>query len=52
MSEPQFFQTKMGRDFYDKTLPEIARQLARLNELLERMIQSFGAPEEDGDAAP
>ncbi len=29
---PEFFQTAMGRTFYDHTLPTIARELARLPE--------------------
>ncbi len=37
MSEIPFHQTKIGRDFLDRTMPELVRQLARLNELLERL---------------
>ena len=32
-----FHQTPMGRQFFDKTVPELVRQLARLNDNLERM---------------
>ena len=38
MSGPQFFQTRMGREFYDRTMLELVRQLQRLNELLERLM--------------
>ena len=38
MSEPRFFQTRMGRQFYEGTVPELVKQLARLNELLERLL--------------
>ncbi len=38
MSEPQFFQTRMGQRFYEHTVPELVRQLERLNELLERLV--------------
>ena len=33
----EFFQTAMGRTFYDHTLPTIAKELARLNDQLERI---------------
>jgi len=32
----EFHLTRMGRDFYDRTVPELVRQLQRLNENLER----------------
>ncbi len=38
MSETRFFQTRMGHTFYEHTVPELVRQLARLNELLERLV--------------
>ncbi len=34
----QFFQTRMGRQFYEHTVPELVRQLERLNRLLERLV--------------
>ena len=37
MSEPKFFQTRMGARFYEHTMPELVRQLERLNEVLERL---------------
>lgn len=39
MSDPQFFQTRMGRQFFEHTMPEIAKQLTRLNELLQQLIE-------------
>ena len=38
MSEPKFFQTRMGQHFYEHTVPELVRELERLNELLERLV--------------
>lgn len=35
----EFFQTRMGRQFYEHTMPELVRQLARLNELLEQFTE-------------
>ena len=34
----QFFQTRSGRQFYEHTIPELVRQITRLNELLERLV--------------
>ena len=31
MSEIQFFQTAMGRAYYEKTLPELVEQLTQFN---------------------
>ncbi len=39
MSEPKFFQTRMGQRFYEHSVPELVRQLERLNELLERSVE-------------
>ena len=33
----QFHETRMGLRFYEHTLPELVRQLTRLNENLERL---------------
>ena len=38
MSEPKFFQTRMGQRFYEHTAPELVRQLEQLNKLLERLV--------------
>ncbi len=38
---PEFFQTAMGRTFYDHTMPTIARELARLNAALERIAAAL-----------
>ena len=37
----EFYQTRMGRTFYDHTLPTIARELARLNGLVERIAAAL-----------
>ena len=39
MSGLQLRETRMGRTLIDHTLPELVRQLARLNDLLERLVQ-------------
>ncbi len=49
MSGPEFFQIRMGREFYERTMPELVRQLQRLNELLERLTQRLNS-EDDNDA--
>jgi len=37
----EFYQTRMGRTFYDHTLPTIARELERLNTVLERIAATL-----------
>jgi len=37
MPDIQFFQTRMGQRFYESTLPELVRQITRLNDLLEQL---------------
>jgi hypothetical protein len=36
MSGPDFFQTGMGRTFYEGTMPALVRELRKLNENLEK----------------
>ena len=38
MSDIPFHRTVMGRDYYDRTLPELVRQITRLNDLVERLV--------------
>jgi hypothetical protein len=40
MSDIQFFETKMGRQYYDVTMPELVRQIHRLNDLLALIHES------------
>jgi hypothetical protein len=35
---PAFFQTRMGVRHYEHTMPELVRQLTRLNDLIERFV--------------
>ena len=39
MSEIQFFQTKMGRQFFEVTMPELVRQVHRLNDMLALVVE-------------
>ena len=48
MSDPQFFQTRMGKQFYEATIPNLVKQLTRLNELLERLVERLDS--RDGDS--
>ncbi len=47
MSETRFFQTRMGHTFYEHTVPELVRQLERLNDLLERLVTAQEPREKD-----
>ncbi len=49
MSEIQFFQTPMGRQFFDGTMRELVRQLTRLCDLLERFQEDEDDPDEEQD---
>ena len=42
---PDFFETRMGRAFYERDVPEIARQLARIAAALERLATADGEPQ-------
>lgn len=39
MSEVQFHETRDGRQFYCVTMPELVRQLHRLNDLLALAVE-------------
>jgi hypothetical protein len=41
MSGPEFFQTQMGKTFFEGTLPELARQLKRIGDGLERLNKNL-----------
>ena len=41
MSETPFYKTRMGHQFYDRTMPDLVLQLRKLNSLLERLSQHF-----------
>lgn len=34
----QFWQTPMGKRFYEHTLPELVREVTRLNNNLEKLV--------------
>ena len=38
MSGPDFFRTRMGARFYEGTMPKIAEQIERLNDILEALL--------------
>ena len=52
MNDTPFFKTRMGHRFYEHTVPELVRQITRLNELLERLVaaQEQRQENDDGDA--
>ena len=51
MNETPFFMTRMGQRYYEHTMPELVRQLERLNKLLERFVrvQEQQPQEDDGN---
>ena len=38
MSDVEFYQTRAGRTYYEKTLPDLVEQLRRLAEALEKLV--------------
>ena len=50
-----FFRTQMGHRFYESTMPSIARELARLNDNLERLlavVEREAAKTAEGEPTP
>ena len=43
MSDAHFFRSTMGHRFFEHTMPELVRQLTRLNDLLERSLADRAA---------
>ena len=48
MDYAPFYKTRMGERFYCKTVPDLIRQLERLNDALERIAQQDR--DDDADA--
>ena len=44
MSGLQLHETRMGRTLIEHTLPELVRQLTRLNDVLERLVPRTPEP--------
>ena len=44
----EFFRTRMGQKFYEHTMPELVKQLERLTDVLERIVES----EDAGNSRP
>jgi len=39
MAGPEFFLTQMGRMFFEGTMPSLVRELKKLNQNLEKLIE-------------
>jgi hypothetical protein len=52
MTGPQFHETRMGRVFFEVTLPKLLEQLERLNGNLERLLAPHDLPERRRSDAP
>ena len=52
MSEVPFHSTRMGQRFFEHTMPELVRQLQRLNENLERAFVSQASGDAEPDGGP
>ena len=49
MTDIPFYATRMGARFYEHTVPELSRQISRLNDNLERLIEAAEAREKNHD---
>lgn len=47
MSDVPFNLTRMGRAYYESTLPRLVRELERLNTNLERLAEAVANPKGD-----
>ncbi len=45
MNELEFYQTRAGRTYYEKTLPELVEQLRRLADAVDKLV---ARKDEDG----
>ena len=43
MIETQFYQTAMGRNYYERDVPALVKELARLNSLLQQLVEKPSA---------
>ncbi len=50
MDYAPFYKTRMGEKFYCKTVPDLIRQLERLNAVLERLAEARETEKRDGDS--
>lgn len=44
MTQIQFHETRAGAEFYRRTMPELVKQLTRIADALERVVER-GGPE-------
>ena len=51
MNETPFFKTAMGRDFFDRNVPALLKQLTRLNDNLEKLIKQNEEKKEKPDGS-
>ena len=47
MDWPPFYRTAMGRQYYEKNVPDLIRQLEKLNEILERLVERMPEQEKE-----
>lgn len=54
MSDVPFYRTQMGHRFYESTAPSLVRELARLNDNLERLLELVerDAPQAEATSRP
>jgi len=48
MSHVPFYQTRTGRQFYEITMPELVRQLTRLNDMFAVYVELVEQDRDEG----
>ncbi len=43
MTDVPFYQTRLGRQFYEATLPRLVAEISRMNDLLARLVEATEA---------
>ena len=49
MTDIPFHATRMGQRYFEHVVPELVRQIARLNDTLERLIEAAEPKEKSDD---
>ena len=52
MGDIEFHRTQMGHRFYEQTMPSLVRELTRLNDLIERLVDRLPPAGQPEAAAP
>jgi hypothetical protein len=49
MSELEFYRTRAGREYYQRSLPELVEQIRSLTDVVEKLVRRIYVREADGN---